>query len=147
MTVDEFKAFVVDDDGGKVRTLTQDELGDGDVTIKVTMSGVNYKDGLAAKPGGRVARISPLVPGIDLVGTVVDPGGADLEVGDSVLVHGYDLGVAHHGGLVVAYQFPGRDQRWRPEAGANWSNPTTVDGRNILCNSWIRALLVPTHIR
>jgi len=66
----------------------------------------NYKDALAASPTGRVARIDPLVPGIDLAGTVVDPGGSGLLPGRSLLVHGYDVGVAHHGGWAGLARVP-----------------------------------------
>jgi acrylyl-CoA reductase (NADPH) len=52
---------------------------------------VNYKDALATIAKGQVARISPLIPGIDLAGV-------DEDSGEEVLAHGYDLGVAHHGG-------------------------------------------------
>lgn len=101
MTVpDQFSAFVVDGEGhGSVRAFGSADLGDGEVTIRVTVSGVNYKDGLAAKPDGKVARISPLIPGIDLAGVVVDSTHGDLAAGQRVLVHGYDLGTAHHGGF------------------------------------------------
>ena len=81
------------------RSIPMSELGEGDVLIRVTWSSVNYKDGLASRSSGKVARISPLVPGVDLAGVVVDPGPSPMHVGQPVLVHGYDLGVAHHGGF------------------------------------------------
>jgi len=94
-----FRAYVVDgENGGAVRPWRADQLGYGDVVIKVSWSSVNFKDGLASKPDGKVARISPLVLGIDLVGTVADAGETDLVVGTPVVVHGNELGVAHHGG-------------------------------------------------
>ena len=69
------------------------------MTVRVAWSSINYKDALATVPKGQVARISPLVPGIDLAGEVVAAAdGAAVAVGDRVLVTGYDLGVAHHGG-------------------------------------------------
>lgn len=83
------------------------DLGDGDVLVAVNWSSVNYKDGLASRKSGKVARISPLVPGIDLAGTVVDAGQSSLSVGQSVLAHGYDLGVAHHGGYSRYARVPG----------------------------------------
>jgi acrylyl-CoA reductase (NADPH) len=99
----QFPALVVDyaGDAGvrEVRQLGVADLGAGDVTIEVAWSGLNYKDALAASRDGKVARISPLVPGIDLAGTVIESASADVRVGDEVLVHGYDLGVAHHGGF------------------------------------------------
>ena len=91
----------------EVRELPATDLGDGDVLIAVNWSGVNYKDGLASRKDGKVARISPLVPGVDLAGTVVDAGASSFAVGQSVLVHGYDMGVAHHGGYSQYARVPG----------------------------------------
>jgi len=78
-----------------------DSLGGGDVLVKVEWSCVNYKDGLASSEKGRVARIDPLIPGVDLAGTIVEPGNSGLAVGSPVIVHGYDVGVAHHGGYAT----------------------------------------------
>src|SRR5215218_3051427 len=88
-----------------LRTIPAGELGEGDVVVRVDCSSVNYKDALATIPKGQVARISPLVPGIDLAGTVVE-GGDGVSEGDAVLVHGYDLGVAHHGGYAEYARVP-----------------------------------------
>jgi putative YhdH/YhfP family quinone oxidoreductase len=95
---DEFPAFLAtkrDDavDRGPA-TLAAADLPEGEVTIRVDWSSINYKDALATIPKGQVAQISPLVPGVDLAGEVVEGDGA----GTQVLVTGYDLGVAHHGG-------------------------------------------------
>ena len=90
-----------------VRELPEAELGEGDVLVRVAYSSVNYKDALASTAKGRVARISPLVPGIDLAGTVEEaPAGAPVQPGDHVLAHGYDLGVAHHGGYAELARLP-----------------------------------------
>src|SRR4051794_8267148 len=101
--MDDFKALVAertdDDVKRELRTLGPDDLPDGDVLIRVAWSSVNYKDALAVSPKGQVAQASPLVPGIDLAGEVVDSG-------DQVLVHGYDLGVAHHGGYAEYARVP-----------------------------------------
>ncbi len=88
-----------DDVESGVRTLSPDDLPPGAVDIAVDWSAVNYKDGMVTRPGNRVARISPLVPGVDLVGTVGASTDASLVPGARVIVHGYDLGVAHHGGF------------------------------------------------
>jgi acrylyl-CoA reductase (NADPH) len=109
--MDEFKALVAekgdDDVNRELRTLGADDLPDGDVTVRVDWSSVNYKDALAVSPKGQVAQTSPLVPGIDLAGEVVEPGGdGDVSEGDQVLVHGYDLGVAHHGGYAEYARVP-----------------------------------------
>ena len=90
----------------ELRPLPVADLGDGDVVVAVSWSSVNYKDGLASRKDGKVARIEPLVPGIDLAGTVVDPGASGPAVGTRVLVHGYDLGVAHHGGFAEVARVP-----------------------------------------
>jgi acrylyl-CoA reductase (NADPH) len=105
------KAFVATkgDDGVErgVRELAPEDLGDGDVLVRVEYSSVNYKDALATTAKGRVARISPLVPGIDLAGVVEDaPAGAPVAAGDAVLAHGYDIGVAHHGGYAEYARLP-----------------------------------------
>ena len=91
------RAFVAEKgDDGVTRGLRDDveigDLGEGDVLVRVEWSSVNYKDALATIDKGQVARISPLIPGIDLAGT-------DEDSGEEVLAHGYDLGVAHHGGF------------------------------------------------
>jgi acrylyl-CoA reductase (NADPH) len=103
-----FSAFMVERIGDSivrgVRTLSADDLPAGDVLVRVDWSAVNYKDGMVAQPGNRVARISPLVPGVDLVGTVVSAD--DYPVGQPVIVHGYDLGVAHHGGFAEYARVP-----------------------------------------
>jgi acrylyl-CoA reductase (NADPH) len=82
-----------------VRSLSPEDLPAGAVVIAVDWSAVNYKDGMVTRPGNRVARISPLVPGVDLAGTVAASTDTTLAPGDQVIVHGYDLGVAHHGGF------------------------------------------------
>ena len=98
-----FRAYVAERtaDGGHlrgVRDFAAAELPADVVTIRVEWSSVNYKDGLASTPDGRVARISPLIPGIDLAGVVAASDHPGYRAGDAVLVNGYDLGTAHHGG-------------------------------------------------
>ena len=100
---DEFPAFLAtkrDDavDRGPA-TLAAADLPEGEVTIRVDWSSINYKDALATIAKGQVAQISPLVPGVDLAGEVVASDGAQaIPVGTQAVVTGYDLGVAHHGG-------------------------------------------------
>ena len=105
-----FAAFVAQKDGDtvnrEVRQLSVDDLGDGDAIIKVSWSGINYKDGLASTPNGKVARIDPIIPGVDLAGVLVEPGASGLAAGSEVIVHGYDLGVAHHGGFTEYARVP-----------------------------------------
>jgi len=98
-----FRAYVVDKpDGTFVRGLHEvprSMLPEGEVIVRIAWSSINFKDGLAATADGRVARSYPLIPGIDLAGTVVESAVADVRVGDEVIAHGYDLGTSHHGGL------------------------------------------------
>jgi acrylyl-CoA reductase (NADPH) len=108
--VDDFRALVAERSGDDVkrelRTLGVGDLPDGDVLVRVEWSSVNYKDALAVSPKGQVARTSPLVPGIDLAGEVIESASDDVSAGDAVLVHGYDLGVAHHGGYAEYARVP-----------------------------------------
>jgi acrylyl-CoA reductase (NADPH) len=106
-----FRAFVVDKpaDGAfsrGVRDLDARDLPPGEVTVRVAWSSVNFKDGLAAREDGRVARGYPLVPGIDLAGTVVASDDDAFPVGSQVLAHGYDIGVARHGGFGELARIP-----------------------------------------
>ncbi len=98
-----FRAYVVDHEDDStpdgIREMPLEALGDDEVTIRVHWSSVNYKDALAASSKGRVARVSPLIPGIDLAGEVTESTSAEVSVGQQVLAHGYDLGVSHHGGF------------------------------------------------
>ena len=89
-----------------VRDFAADDLPPGEVVVRVDWSSVNFKDGLAVRADGKVARISPIIPGIDLAGTVVASDAADAPVGSAVLVHGYDLGVARHGGYSEFQRVP-----------------------------------------
>ena len=105
-----FRAYAVDHEDEStpdgIRELTLEALGDDEVTIRVEWSSVNYKDALAASPKGRVARISPLIPGIDLAGEVIESTSPEIAAGQRVLAHGYDLGVSHHGGFSELARVP-----------------------------------------
>ena len=87
-----------------VTTMTDSDLPDG-ALIDVQWSSVNYKDALAASPTGRVARISPVVPGVDLAGVLLEDAG-DLRAGTEVLAHGYEIGVSRHGGFAQRARVP-----------------------------------------
>ena len=108
MTATEFRAIVVtrtEDQAGTPRQsaeltrVTDSALMPGDVTVAVAYSSINYKDGLAllGKPG--VARVWPLIAGIDLVGTVESSADPRWVAGDRVILNGSGLGESHHGGL------------------------------------------------
>ncbi len=100
---DSFPAFVAEQDGDDVTRGVRDfaaaDLHDGDVTVRVSHSSVNYKDALATIPKGGVASTSPLIPGVDLVGE-------DVDSGAPVLVTGRGLGVSHHGGWAQYARVP-----------------------------------------
>jgi len=78
----------------------------GEVEIAVEYSGINYKDALAVTPRGGVARSYPLIPGIDVAGTVTASSAAEFAVGDRVVAHGYDIGTGRHGGYAEVARFP-----------------------------------------
>jgi acrylyl-CoA reductase (NADPH) len=97
-----FKALRVDKGGEAtdVRFVEMDdnELMDGDVTLRVTHSTVNYKDGLvmAGRPG--IVQRYPMIAGIDLAGIVQSSRNAHFQTGDEVLLNGYGLSQTHYGG-------------------------------------------------
>ena len=98
-----FKALMVEkDDEGKtsasVQELSLDQLPDGDVTVAVEYSTVNYKDGLCIGPGGGLVRNYPHVPGIDMAGTIEASDNPCYKVGDKVVLTGWRVGEAHWGG-------------------------------------------------
>src|SRR6478609_2749076 len=78
--------------------IADDQLGDGEVLLDVAYSSLNFKDGLALRGDRGVARISPLIPGIDVVGTVVDSSDDRWRAGDEVVLTGAGLGETHNGG-------------------------------------------------
>lgn len=102
----ETHALVARQDGDEI-TLTSEVVDseffpDGAIEIAVEYSGVNYKDALAVTPRAGVARSYPLVPGIDLAGTVTSSRSDQFAVGDRVVAHGYDIGTGRHGGFAEA---------------------------------------------
>jgi acrylyl-CoA reductase (NADPH) len=105
-----FRAFVAAREGDGVsrgvRTFAEADLPAGEVEVRVGWSSVNYKDGLATIANGKVARLDPLIPGIDLAGEVVASEDPAIAVGSLVLVHGYELGVSHHGGYAEYQRVP-----------------------------------------
>jgi acrylyl-CoA reductase (NADPH) len=104
-------ALVAHQDAERAITLAHEVVDDsflpeGDVTVSVEYSGVNYKDALAITPKGGVARSYPLIPGIDVAGTVTASTVDDFAVGDRVVAHGYDIGTGRHGGYADTARFP-----------------------------------------
>lgn len=105
-----FNAFLVNkDDNGfsaAVKRLSLEELPDGDVTVRVHYSSVNYKDGLASVPGSPVVTVYPMVPGIDLAGIVADSSDPRFKVGQEVVAIGRGLGTGHYGGYSEYARLP-----------------------------------------
>ncbi len=79
--------------------LDEGRLPDGDVTVRVSHSTLNYKDALAITGKGPVVRRFPMVPGIDLAGTVEHSTHPDYDAGDAVILNGWGVGERHWGGL------------------------------------------------
>lgn len=106
-----FSAIVIDksDDKQSVSLSQMDEaqLPEGDVTIDVDYSTLNYKDGLAITGKSPVVRKFPMVPGIDLVGTVRTSDHADWKPGDKVVLNGWGVGEGHWGGLAQVARLKG----------------------------------------
>jgi acrylyl-CoA reductase (NADPH) len=80
---------------------------EGDVTIAVDYSTLNYKDGLAITGRGPVVRKFPMVPGIDLAGTVLESTSAEWKKGDQVVLNGWGVGETHWGGLAQKAKLKG----------------------------------------
>ncbi len=97
-----FRAFRIHETDGRIdarlETLTLDDLGPGEVVVRVRWSGINYKDALAATGAGRILRRYPLVGGIDLAGEVVGSSDPRYTAGQPVLVTGCGLSETHDGG-------------------------------------------------
>ena len=106
-----FSAIVIDkNDAGQtvsVQTLDESALPEGDVTIDVAYSTLNYKDGLAITGASPVVRMFPMVPGIDLAGTVRESSSAEWKAGDKVVLNGWGVGEGHWGGLAQVARLKG----------------------------------------
>jgi acrylyl-CoA reductase (NADPH) len=96
-----FKAVVIDksEAGQSVgfREFDEADLMDGDVTVRVSHSTLNYKDGLALTGKAPVVRRFPMIPGVDLVGTVETSTHPEFKPGDAVVLNGWGLGETHLG--------------------------------------------------
>jgi acrylyl-CoA reductase (NADPH) len=99
--MDRFKALIITKtDAGQAigwGEMTTADLMPGDVTVRVSHSTINYKDGLAVTAKSPVVRRFPMVPGIDAAGTVIASQSAEFRVGDSVILNGWGTGETHLG--------------------------------------------------
>jgi acrylyl-CoA reductase (NADPH) len=117
-----FKGLLLSRLEGELRAvwsqLTDADLMEGDVTVRVTHSTLNYKDGLALMgklPGLRL----PLIPGIDFAGTVIHSGHPEYQVGDDVILDGWGCGERHHGGYAERARVKGDWLIKRPKCFTN----------------------------
>jgi acrylyl-CoA reductase (NADPH) len=118
-----FRAILVDksDKGDKGQAfrfaeMTEPELMEGDVTIAVEHSSVNYKDGLAITGKAPIIRRFPLIPGIDLAGVVISSTHDGFTAGDRVILNGWGVGESHHGGFAQRARVKGDWLVKMPEA-------------------------------
>ena len=99
---DKFKAIVLNQSGNEffreVKTLDKSFFKDGDVLVKVDYSGLNYKDALILKNGGKLVKEYPHIPGIDFSGTVIESNSAEFKVNDDVVLTGCRVGEIYPGG-------------------------------------------------
>jgi len=107
-----FNGILIDkDDSGyhaRLGSLDEADLPAGDVTVNVSYSTLNYKDALAITGKGPVVRKFPMVPGVDLAGTVENSSHPDFKAGDAVLLNGWGVGEGHWGGLAQKARLDGR---------------------------------------
>jgi acrylyl-CoA reductase (NADPH) len=98
-----FKGILIQKDDAGYRSelteLDEGQLPEGDVTVAVSHSTLNYKDALAITGKGPVVRSFPMVPGVDLAGTVEHSTHPDVQAGDAVVLNGWGGGESHWGGL------------------------------------------------
>lgn len=101
--MDLFKAIVIkqqeDEVTYGVEQISEDQLSQGDVLLKVAYSSINYKDMLAVQKKGGVIRDYPMIPGIDFSGTVVHTADGRFQQGQEVIVTGFEMGMSHTGGF------------------------------------------------
>ena len=100
--IDKFKAIVLNQSGDKfsreIKTLDKSFFKNGDVLVKVDYSGLNYKDALILKNGGKLVKEYPHIPGIDFSGKVVESDSTDFKPGDDVVLTGCRVGEISPGG-------------------------------------------------
>ncbi|HVW42439.1 MAG TPA: MDR family oxidoreductase [Amycolatopsis sp.] len=112
----EFRALVAREDGTRFEQLSEADLPDGDVTVDVRYSSLNYKDGLAVTGKSKIARRFAMVCGIDLAGTVAESTSPRWQRGDEVVVTGWGLSETHPGGYTQRQRVRSEWLVRRPEA-------------------------------
>jgi len=106
-----FTAILLEQDdetiSASIQTLDNDRLPEGDVTLAVKYSTLNYKDGLILGGLGKIVRDYPHVPGIDCAGTVISSDNPNFKPGDDVIMTGWRFGEVHWGGLATKARVKG----------------------------------------
>ncbi|MBE7635562.1 acryloyl-CoA reductase [Sneathiella sp. P13V-1] len=105
------KAIVITNDDNNYKAeltdISEDQLPEGDVTVKVDYSTINFKEGLAITGKSPVVRKFPMTPGIDVAGTVETSTHPDYKAGDKVILNGWGVGEVHPGGLAEKIRLNG----------------------------------------
>lgn len=108
--MEKFSALLIQETNGEITSdiqmITLDDLSEGNVLIKTSYSSINFKDSLAVMKNGGVIRNYPMIPGIDVSGTVVSSDDSRFTANDKVLITGFGLGVSHTGGFSEYVRVP-----------------------------------------
>ena len=107
----------------EIKEIQESDLPDGDVLIDVEYSTINYKDGLAVTNSSPIVRSWPMIPGIDLAGTVAESSNPDVSVGDKVLVNGWGIGEETFGGFSQRARIQGE---WTVPVPENFTTAQTM---------------------
>jgi acrylyl-CoA reductase (NADPH) len=107
----------------EIKEIQESDLPDGDVLIDVEYSTINYKDGLAVTNSSPIVRSWPMIPGIDLSGTVAESSNPDVSVGDKVLVNGWGIGEETFGGFSQRARIQGE---WTVPVPENFTTAQTM---------------------
>jgi acrylyl-CoA reductase (NADPH) len=122
-----FRALLVSktDAGQKAEIVdfNESDLMEGDVTVDVSHSSVNYKDGLAVTGKGPIIRKFPLIPGVDFAGTVRQSSHPSWKPGDKVVLNGWGVGEGHHGGFAQVARVKGD---WLVPVPQGWTCADTM---------------------
>ena len=99
-----FKSFFLEKDNNNkqinsIKEISKSDLMEGDVTVSVTYSSLNYKDGLAITGKLPIVKKWPMIPGVDFCGTVVESSNQKFKKGSKVLLNGWGVGEKHYGGF------------------------------------------------
>ena len=106
-----FKAILIEGSRGDqqvaLKSVDESQLPEGDVTVEVAYTTLNYKDGLAITGRAPIAKTYPMVPGIDLAGVVTESSNPEFKAGDEVVLNGWGVGEKHWGGLAQKARLSG----------------------------------------